>query len=115
MGHLQFGAVIGSIIPLAENMHNQGSSASDGTFIAFIILMICGSVLANFMLPISKVWKSDGTRVMTKTHPYWKDELIGLGRTLIKEPKILLMFPMFSLPIGFILINSIMSIMVVSI
>ena len=89
------GAVIGSIIPLAENMHNQGSSASDGTFIAFIILMICGSVLANFMLPISKVWKSDGTRVMTKTHPYWKDELIGLGRTLIKEPKILLMFPMF--------------------
>ena len=30
--------------------------------------MICGSVLANFMLPISKVWKSDGTRVMTKTH-----------------------------------------------
>ncbi|KAL6450586.1 hypothetical protein SBY92_000831 [Candida maltosa Xu316] len=89
------GAVIGSIIPLADNISNSGSAANDGTFIAFIVLMICGSVLAFFMLPMSKVWKSDGTRVMAKKHPHWKDELIGLFRTLIKDPKILLMFPMF--------------------
>ncbi|RCK67616.1 hypothetical protein Cantr_02344 [Candida viswanathii] len=89
------GAVIGSIIPLADNIENKGSAANDGTFIAFIVLMVFGSVVAFFMLPISKVWKADGTRVMAAKHPNWKDELIGLWRTLIKEPKILLMFPMF--------------------
>ena len=30
------GAVIGSIIPLAENMHNQGSSASDGLLLLLL-------------------------------------------------------------------------------
>ena len=60
------GAVIGSIIPLADNIENVGSAANDGTFIAFIVLMICGSGVAFFMLPMSKVWKSDGTRVVAK-------------------------------------------------
>ncbi|KAI3403948.2 hypothetical protein KGF56_003215 [Candida oxycetoniae] len=89
------GAVIGSIIPLADNMENQTSSANDGTFIAFIILMCCGSAIAFFMLPTSKVWKSDGSKVISQKHPNWKTELIDLFRLLIKEPKILFMFPMF--------------------
>lgn len=89
------GAVIGSIIPLADNIENVGSAANDGTFIAFIVLMICGSGVAFFMLPMSKVWKSDGTRVVAKKHPNWKDELIGLWRTLIQDPRILFLFPMF--------------------
>ncbi|EGW31298.1 uncharacterized protein SPAPADRAFT_61870 [Spathaspora passalidarum NRRL Y-27907] len=89
------GAVIGSVIPLADNIENKGSAANDGTFIAFIILMCLGSIIAFFMLPMSKVFKSDGTKVMGQKHPYWKDELIGLGKLLLNEPRILLMFPMF--------------------
>ncbi|KAK6455782.1 major facilitator superfamily domain-containing protein [Scheffersomyces xylosifermentans] len=89
------GAVIGGIIPLADNLENRGSAVNDGTFIAFIVLMISGVVVASFMLPMSKVWKSDGTRVSTKKHPYWLDELKGLGKLLWSEPRILLMFPMF--------------------
>ncbi|ODV76759.1 MFS general substrate transporter [Suhomyces tanzawaensis NRRL Y-17324] len=89
------GAVIGSIIPLANNLENKNSFVNDGTYIAFIILMCLGSVIAFFMLPISKVWKADGTRVMTKAHPNWKKELMDMGRLLIKEPKIYFLFPMF--------------------
>lgn len=89
------GAVIGSIIPLADNIQNNTTSANDGTFVAFIILMCLGSVIAFFLLPMSKVYKVDGTKVMSEKHPYWKDELFALGRCLISEPKILLMFPMF--------------------
>ncbi|KAG7661845.1 uncharacterized protein J8A68_004644 [[Candida] subhashii] len=89
------GAVIGSIIPLADNIANKGAAANDGTFIAFIILMCLGSVIAFFLLPMSKVYKADGTKVMSEKHPYWKDELFALGKTLIREPKVLLLFPMF--------------------
>ncbi|CAI5758418.1 unnamed protein product [Candida verbasci] len=89
------GAVIGSIIPLVNNLENNTSSANDGTFIAFIILMICGAALANAMLPISKVYKSDGTKVSSQKDPHWKTELINLYKLLINEPKILFMFPMF--------------------
>ncbi|RLV93780.1 hypothetical protein JA1_002180 [Spathaspora sp. JA1] len=89
------GAVIGSIIPLADNIENKGSSVNDGTFIAFIILMCLGSIIAFFMLPMSKVYKSDGTKVSGGKHPNWKKELVGLWKLLISEPRILLMFPMF--------------------
>lgn len=89
------GAVIGSIIPLADNMENKTTAANDGTFIAFIILMCVGSVIALFMLAPSKVWKSDGSRVITQKHPDWKVELMGLFKLLIKEPSILFLFPMF--------------------
>ncbi|RLV95354.1 hypothetical protein JA1_000993 [Spathaspora sp. JA1] len=89
------GGVIGSIIPLVNNLQNQTKAANDGTFIAFIILMCLGSVIASFMLPMSKVYKADGTKVSSAKQPYWKDELIALGKLLINEPRILLMFPMF--------------------
>ncbi|CAK9437881.1 uncharacterized protein LODBEIA_P22590 [Lodderomyces beijingensis] len=89
------GAVIGSIIPLADNMENKTSAANDGTFIAFIILMCSGCCIAFFMLPSSKVWKSDGSKVIAQKHPNWKTELIGLFKLLVREPRILFMFPMF--------------------
>lgn len=89
------GAVIGAIIPLANNMHSNSSTVKDGTYIAFMVLMGCGSVIAFFMLPKEKVWRDDGTRIVSKKYPNWKTELFGSFKLLIKEPKILLMFPMF--------------------
>ncbi|CUM65418.1 uncharacterized protein PRCAT00003056001 [Priceomyces carsonii] len=89
------GGVIGSLIPLANNLHSDLSTVKDGTYIAFIVLMGCGSVIAFFMLPVDKVWKDDGTRVVDKKLPDWKSEIFGSFKLLIKEPKILLIFPMF--------------------
>lgn len=91
------GAVIGSIIPLVNNMDNDGFAANEGTYVAFIILMFLGFLMSWLMLPISKVTKTDGEKVIFHKHPNWWIELKDLGRTLIKEPIILLMFPMFFL------------------
>ena len=90
-----FGAVIGAIIPLANNMHSTAPGVKDGTYIAFMVLMGCGSVIAFFMLPKEKVWREDGTRIADKKYPDWKDEILGCFRLLIKEPQILFLFPMF--------------------
>lgn len=89
------GAVIGAIIPLANNMHSNSSTVNDGTYIAFMVLMGTGSVIAYFMLPKEKVWRDNGTRVVVKDYPNWKTEIFGSFRLLIKEPKIFLLFPMF--------------------
>ncbi len=90
------GAVIGSCVPLAENINNQGTSVGDGTYAAFLALMAVGAVLACFLLPVSKVWKADGTRVIYQKAPSWKSELLALWNLLYSEPtKILPLFPMF--------------------
>ena len=67
----------------------------DDTYIAFMVLMFCGSLIAMCMLPMNKVWKSDGTRVMNMKFPSWKQELIDLYRMLVSEPRIFFVFPMF--------------------
>lgn len=90
------GAVIGSIIPLAQNMHSTSESVNVGTWVAFLVLIFCGIVLAGFLLPNDKVYKSDGTKVIAKQYPRIQDELKGCFRLLIHEPKIYFMFPMFA-------------------
>lgn len=89
------GAVIGSIIPLVNNIDNQTSTVKDSTYIIFMVLMGVGILIASLLLPMNKVWRADGTRVIAEKHPYWKDELFALGKLLWNEPKIYLMFPMF--------------------
>lgn len=90
-----FGAVIGSIIPLAQNMHSGESHVNIGTWVAFMILMAAGVVLAGFMLPMSKVYKGDGTKVIAKKYPKLTTELKGMWKVLRTEKKIYFMFPMF--------------------
>lgn len=90
-----FGAVIGSIIPLAQNMLSGESNVNAGTYVAFMILMAAGVALAFFLLPMSKVYKSDGTKVIAKKYPKIQDELRGMFHVLKTERKIYFLFPMF--------------------
>ncbi|KAF3986003.1 hypothetical protein FT663_04720 [Candidozyma haemuli var. vulneris] len=89
------GAVIGSIIPLAQNMTTGDSHVNAGTYVAFMILMAGGVVLAGFMLPMDKVYKSDGTKVIAKKYPKITHEIKGMWKVLKTEGKIYFMFPMF--------------------
>lgn len=41
------GAVIGALIPLAENVNKKAGPVTDGTYIAFIVLMLLGAVLSR--------------------------------------------------------------------
>ncbi|WBW70785.1 transmembrane transporter [Schizosaccharomyces osmophilus] len=89
------GAVIGSIVPLAQTMHSSQNSAGDGTYAGFIVLMALGSILALLMVNPKKTVKEDGNLVHVKKSMGWKKELLGLVQILYKEYWILLLFPMF--------------------
>ncbi|TAQ83123.1 hypothetical protein B7494_g8553 [Chlorociboria aeruginascens] len=90
------GAVIGSLIPLAQNFHTESNSTvSDGTYIGFIVLMCSGAVLALFLCDADKVQRSNGSRVILMKNPTWSTEVYGLWYTLKSDIYILLLFPMF--------------------
>jgi len=43
----------------------------------------------------NKMIRTDGTKVATERHPSWKVELMGLWLTLVSDPMVILLFPMF--------------------
>ncbi|KAG6034617.1 hypothetical protein E4U41_006479 [Claviceps citrina] len=95
-GIFNMGAVIGSLIPLGENIHvKTNATVSDGTYIGFIVLMFCGAVLALFLCNAGDIIRKDGSRVILKKNPSWQSEFLGLWETLRFEPFIVLLFPMF--------------------
>lgn len=90
------GGVIGSLIPLGENIHvKTNSNVSDGTYIAFIVLMVAGAVLAIGLCNADKIIRTDGSRIVLMKNPSWRSEFIGLYQTLRTDPYVLLLFPMF--------------------
>lgn len=90
------GAVIGSLIPLGQNINvKTNATVSDGTYIGFIVLMAVGAFLAVFLCNAGDVVREDGSRVILMKNPSWKSELVGLWETLRFEPFVILLFPMF--------------------
>ncbi|KAJ5583347.1 hypothetical protein N7535_001967 [Penicillium sp. DV-2018c] len=95
-GIFNIGGCLGSLIPLGENIHvTTNETVTDGTYIAFIVLMFAGAVLGLGLCDADKVVRSDGSRVILMKQPSWKTEIIGLYQTLRDEPWIILLFPMF--------------------
>ncbi|KIV84668.1 hypothetical protein, variant [Exophiala sideris] len=90
------GAVIGGLVPLGQNINNKAAgTVGDGTYIAFIILMACGFVLAGFLCDPKLVERSDGSRVILMKNPTWKTEFLGLYESLTHDWYIIFLFPMF--------------------
>ncbi|PYH40599.1 DUF895 domain membrane protein [Aspergillus saccharolyticus JOP 1030-1] len=95
-GIFNMGAVIGSLIPLGQNIHvTSNKTVSDGTYIGFIVLMFVGALLALCLCNASDIVRRDGSRVVLMKHPSWQSELLGLWETLRFEPFVVLLFPMF--------------------
>lgn len=95
-GIFNMGAVIGSLIPLGENIHvKENKTVSDGTYIGFIVLMFFGAILALTLCNAGDVVRKDGSRVILMKNPTWQSELLGLYETLKFEPFVILLFPMF--------------------
>jgi MFS family permease len=89
------GAVIGSLIPLGQNLHSTAGKVNDGTYVGFIVLMFLGAVLAWFMVDSKHVERSDGTHVIVMKQPSWSSEILGLVQCLRTDYYILAFFPMF--------------------
>lgn len=95
-GIFNIGACIGSLIPLGQNFNvKTNATVGDGTYIAFIVLMFFGAVLALFLCDADKIVRPDGSRVVLMKNPSWWTEIRGLWDTLASEPYIVLLFPMF--------------------
>ncbi|KAL3465403.1 major facilitator superfamily domain-containing protein [Aspergillus heterothallicus] len=89
------GGVIGGLIPLGQNMHSTAGRVNDGTYIAFMVLMVVGFILAWGLADSKYIIRKDGTRVIAMKNPTWKSELLGLYETLKTDWYIITFFPMF--------------------
>ncbi|BCS03842.1 unc-93 family MFS transporter [Aspergillus luchuensis] len=89
------GGVIGSLVPLGQNLHSEAGQVNDGTYIAFMVLMALGFVLAWALSDSKYVKRKDGSHVIVMKNPTWKSELKGLYDTIRTDYYIILFFPMF--------------------
>ncbi|KAI1388526.1 MFS general substrate transporter [Hypoxylon trugodes] len=89
------GAVIGSLIPLGQNINNYSGTVTDGTYAAFIVLMFVGACLTLFLVNADKVIREDGSKVIMMKNPTWQSELIGLWECISLSPWVVALFPMF--------------------
>lgn len=96
-GIFNVGACIGSLIPLGQTADSKESTVSvgDGTYIAFIVLMFFGAILGLCLCNADNIIRSDGSRVILMKNPSWISEVVGLWDTLLAEPFVILLFPMF--------------------
>jgi len=94
-GIFNLGAVVGASVSLAENIQNRANSVGNGTYIGFLVLTLIGVTIPMLMADPHKMIRTDGTKVTSPRHPSWKVEIIGLWVTLVKDPMIVLLFPMF--------------------
>ncbi|PWY72529.1 MFS general substrate transporter [Aspergillus sclerotioniger CBS 115572] len=89
------GGVIGSLVPLGQNLHSEAGQVNDGTYIAFMVLMAVGFVLAWGLSDSKYVKRKDGSHVIVMKNPTWKSEFLGLYDTIRSDYYIILFFPMF--------------------
>lgn len=89
------GGVIGSLIPLGQNMHSTAGKVDNGTYIAFLVLMAVGFALCWVVADSKYIKRKDGSRIIVIKNPTWKSEFLGLWETLRSDSYIVLMFPMF--------------------
>ena len=95
------GAVIGSLVPLGQNIHSKANKVNDGTYVAFIILTALGFILAAFLCNPLYVQRSDGSHVIMMKNPTWKSEFLGMIETFKTDYYIVLLFPFFLASIWF--------------
>lgn len=90
------GGSVGGFMSFALNFHSTSGTVSNGTYIAFIIVMAFGWLLGALLVPPSKVIRSDGTRAQVKSSNsgggYWSSIRYLY---LVINWKIILLIPMF--------------------
>ncbi|THU89423.1 hypothetical protein K435DRAFT_287704 [Dendrothele bispora CBS 962.96] len=89
------GGVVGAAVSLGQNFNSEAGSVNNGTYIGFLVLTGIGILIPTFMADPAKMIRTDGTKVTVPIHPSWKTQLYGLWVTLVTDPMILLLFPMF--------------------
>ncbi|KAF9552989.1 MFS general substrate transporter [Agrocybe pediades] len=94
-GIFNLGAVVGASVSLGQNFHSTANAVGNGTYIGFLILTLIGVMIPLLMVDPKKMVRTDGTKVSAPRHPSWKVEIYGLWITLVTDPWVILLFPMF--------------------
>jgi len=94
-GIFNLGAVVGAAVSLGQNFHSTANSVGNGTYIGFLVLTLIGVTIPLLMANPNSMIRTDGTKVTTPRHPSWKIEIYGLWMTLVTDPMVILLFPMF--------------------
>ncbi|KAL9017024.1 MAG: hypothetical protein Q9185_005626 [Variospora sp. 1 TL-2023] len=89
------GAVLGSLIPLGQNINSSSGTVNDGTYIGFMVLTFLGAAVAWCLVDARHVQRADGSHVVLMKHPTWQSEFIGLYETLKMDTWVIFLFPMF--------------------
>jgi len=89
------GGVVGALVLLGQNAHQTAGPVTDGTYIGLIVLMLLGAILALGLCNAGNVIRKDGSKVILMKNPSWKTEIVGLFETIIQNPWVVLLFPMF--------------------
>nr|XP_036577582.1 DUF895 domain membrane protein [Colletotrichum truncatum]KAF6784580.1 DUF895 domain membrane protein [Colletotrichum truncatum] len=89
------GPIVGGAINLGLNANRKTTgSISSSTYIVFIVIMCLGLPIALCLSPPTKVWRRDGTRIITNTSSSWGAEFKAVGKLFISR-RILLLLPAF--------------------
>ena len=64
-------------------------------YIAFMVLMFAGAVLAWGLVDAGHIRRSDGSHVIIMKNPTWRSEILGMWEVFRSDPYIVLLFPMF--------------------
>jgi hypothetical protein len=76
-------------------VQNKGGNVTDGTYAGFIVLTFLGAILSMGLTNANNIIRRDGTKVILMKNPSWKTEFIGLWETVIDDPWVVLLFPLF--------------------
>jgi MFS family permease len=87
------GAVVGGLVSFALNYHSAASAASPGTFLAFLTIMLIGSVLCWVMRPLNHVARADGSEVRLPPTAV-ATEISAMAR-LFADRRMLALLPLF--------------------
>ena len=89
------GPIVGGAINLGLNANRKTlGSVSSATYIVFIVIMCLGLPVALCLSPADKVWRRDGTKIVTERAATWGKEFQAVGRVFISR-RILLLLPAF--------------------
>ncbi|CBX97573.1 hypothetical protein IAQ61_001215 [Plenodomus lingam] len=89
------GPIVGGAINLGLNANRKTiGSVSSTTYIVFIVIMCLGLPVALCLSPAHKVWRKDGTRIVTDRASSWGKEFKAVGKLMISR-RILLLLPAF--------------------
>jgi MFS family permease len=89
------GPIVGGAINLGLNANRKtAGSVSSATYIVFIVIMCLGLPIALCLSPAHKVWRRDGTKIVTHKAATWGAEFAAVGRLFLSR-RILLLLPAF--------------------